>query len=221
MGEALATQATTLVCGGGNIGIRGVNTLCLCTINGEEFDDGRCRRGRRLWPPLASTPRATVFILMDDLGYNELGFQNSSRGLITPHLDSLAFTRRRLPTTRTSGSDAGALMTGRYNHRSIAIERRVLGYTVVSQTRRSCRRPSRRFLGLARPRCMANGILGCTLRRSGPQIAASIASPVIYRAVDRRTRMTPRAARRLPTRATLRRTSARLHRGARQGLSWP
>ena len=31
-----------------------------------------------------------VFILADDLGYNEMGFMNSSRGIHTPHLDTLA-----------------------------------------------------------------------------------------------------------------------------------
>ena len=69
---------------------------------------------------LASTPRATVFILMDDLGYNELGFQNSSRGLITPHLDSLASHGVRLTSYYTHplcSPTRGALMTGRYNHR--------------------------------------------------------------------------------------------------------
>ena len=31
-----------------------------------------------------------LFLLADDLGYNEMGFMNASRGLLTPHLDALA-----------------------------------------------------------------------------------------------------------------------------------
>ena len=68
----------------------------------------------------AAPPRATVLILMDDLGYNELGFQNSSRGLITPHLDSLASGGVRLTSYYTHplcSPTRGALMTGRYSHR--------------------------------------------------------------------------------------------------------
>lgn len=33
-----------------------------------------------------------LFILADDLGYNELNFMNSTRGIVTPHLDDLANT---------------------------------------------------------------------------------------------------------------------------------
>ena len=31
-----------------------------------------------------------LFILADDLGYNEMGFMNETRGLRTPNLDALA-----------------------------------------------------------------------------------------------------------------------------------
>ena len=33
-----------------------------------------------------------VFVLADDLGYNEMGFMNGTRGLISPNLDALAHT---------------------------------------------------------------------------------------------------------------------------------
>ena len=68
----------------------------------------------------ATPPRATIFILMDDLGYNEMGFQNSSRGLLTPHLDSLAAGGVRLSsyyTTPLCSPTRGALLTSRYSHR--------------------------------------------------------------------------------------------------------
>ena len=43
------------------------------------------------WAPALATEKPNILlILADDLGYNEMGFMNASRGIITPHLDSLA-----------------------------------------------------------------------------------------------------------------------------------
>ena len=40
--------------------------------------------------PARAAPPNIVFMVADDLGWNEMGFQNSTRGLRTPHLDALA-----------------------------------------------------------------------------------------------------------------------------------
>ena len=61
-----------------------------------------------------------IFVLADDLGFNEVGFQNASRGLVTPELDRLAgegviltqyYVQPICSPTRS------ALMTGRYTGR--------------------------------------------------------------------------------------------------------
>jgi arylsulfatase A-like enzyme len=65
-------------------------------------------------------PRAIIFLLADDLGYNEIGAQNSSRGLQTPHIDALAAGGVRLTQYYTNplcSPTRSALMTGKYNHR--------------------------------------------------------------------------------------------------------
>ena len=38
----------------------------------------------------ANKPPNVVFILADDLGYNEMNWMNSTRGIHTPNLDALA-----------------------------------------------------------------------------------------------------------------------------------
>eukprot|EP00928_Gymnodinium_smaydae_P032485 TRINITY_DN23515_c0_g2_i1.p1 TRINITY_DN23515_c0_g2~~TRINITY_DN23515_c0_g2_i1.p1 ORF type:complete len:572 (-),score=65.13 TRINITY_DN23515_c0_g2_i1:309-2024(-) len=61
-----------------------------------------------------------LFILADDLGYNELGFMNSSRGIKTPHLDALANTGVILKNYYVQpicSPTRSALMTGRYTVR--------------------------------------------------------------------------------------------------------
>ena len=58
-----------------------------------------------------------TFVLADDLGYNELSFQNTSRGLVTPHLDSLAaegVVLRNYYVGPICSPTRSALMTGRY-----------------------------------------------------------------------------------------------------------
>jgi arylsulfatase A-like enzyme len=55
-----------------------------------------------------------------DLGYNEMGFQNASRGLLTPHLDKLARGGVRLSQYYVQpicSPTRSALMTGRYTIR--------------------------------------------------------------------------------------------------------
>ena len=41
------------------------------------------------WKPDRQPPDV-LFILADDLGYNEVNFNNASRGIRTPHLDAMA-----------------------------------------------------------------------------------------------------------------------------------
>lgn len=68
----------------------------------------------------AAPPKATLLIVADDLGFNELGFQNGTRGLLTPHLDMLAAGGVRLThyyTHPLCSPTRSAMMTGRYNHR--------------------------------------------------------------------------------------------------------
>jgi len=70
----------------------------------------------------AAAPSApnVVFILADDLGYNELGYRNASRGLQTPRIDALARAGVRLSSYYTNplcSPSRSALMTGFYNHR--------------------------------------------------------------------------------------------------------
>lgn len=58
-----------------------------------------------------------LFLLADDLGYNELGFMNASRGLLTPHLDSLAregVVLKNYYVQPICSPTRSALMTGRY-----------------------------------------------------------------------------------------------------------
>ena len=61
-----------------------------------------------------------MFILADDLGYNEMGFMNETRGLITPNLDGLAKTGVVLKNYYVQpicSPTRSALMTGRYTIR--------------------------------------------------------------------------------------------------------
>eukprot|EP00038_Savillea_parva_P008510 m.177434 g.177434 ORF g.177434 m.177434 type:complete len:563 (+) comp14347_c0_seq1:1-1689(+) len=61
-----------------------------------------------------------MFILADDLGYNEMGFMNGTRGLITPNLDALANTGVILKNYYVQpicSPTRSALMTGRYTIR--------------------------------------------------------------------------------------------------------
>ena len=40
--------------------------------------------------PSSAEKPSIMFILADDLGYNEMGFMNETRGLLSPNLDALA-----------------------------------------------------------------------------------------------------------------------------------
>eukprot|EP00050_Salpingoeca_kvevrii_P022789 m.132160 g.132160 ORF g.132160 m.132160 type:complete len:571 (-) comp9828_c0_seq1:170-1882(-) len=65
-------------------------------------------------------PPSVVFILADDLGFNELGYQNTSRGLLTPNIDGLAASAVRLKQYYVQpicSPTRSALMTGRYTIR--------------------------------------------------------------------------------------------------------
>ena len=61
-----------------------------------------------------------IFIMADDLGFNEMGFMNATRGLQTPNLDALAaesMVLERYYTNPLCSPSRSALMTGIYNHR--------------------------------------------------------------------------------------------------------
>ena len=61
-----------------------------------------------------------IHIMADDLGFNEMGFNNNTRGLQTPNLDALAaagVVLERYYTNPLCSPTRSALMTGRYNHR--------------------------------------------------------------------------------------------------------
>eukprot|EP00035_Acanthoeca_spectabilis_P016511 m.338095 g.338095 ORF g.338095 m.338095 type:complete len:554 (+) comp16533_c6_seq7:3379-5040(+) len=67
-----------------------------------------------------SAPPNIMFILADDLGYNEMGFMNGTRGLITPHLDALAnagVILKNYYVQPICSPTRSALMTGRYTIR--------------------------------------------------------------------------------------------------------
>ena len=67
------------------------------------------------WPK--SQPPDVLFILADDLGYNEVNFNNASRGIRTPHLDGLASGGVVLDSYYVQpicSPTRSALMTGRY-----------------------------------------------------------------------------------------------------------
>ena len=68
------------------------------------------------WLP-DSQPPDVLFILADDLGYNEVNFNNASRGIRTPHLDALASAGVVLDSYNVQpicSPTRSALMTGRY-----------------------------------------------------------------------------------------------------------
>lgn len=69
----------------------------------------------------ATAPRPNIlFILTDDLGYNDVGF-NGSTDIITPNLDELAKNGTTFSSAYTAhpfcGPSRTALMTGRYPHK--------------------------------------------------------------------------------------------------------
>ena len=69
-----------------------------------------------VWQP-DSQPPDVLFILADDLGYNEVNFNNASRGIRTPHLDALASGGVILDSYYVQpicSPTRSALMTGRY-----------------------------------------------------------------------------------------------------------
>ncbi len=71
-------------------------------------------------PSAAAPPLNVVFIVADDLGFNELGYQNGTRGLETPNIDALRSTGvalRNYYTHPLCSPSRGALMTGMYAHR--------------------------------------------------------------------------------------------------------
>ena len=68
----------------------------------------------------ATSPPNIIFIMADDMGYNELGYMNATRGLLTPSIDALAEQAVRLFAYYTNplcSPSRSALMTGIYNHR--------------------------------------------------------------------------------------------------------
>ena len=68
-------------------------------------------------PPHPRAKRNVLLIVADDLGYNELGFMNTSRGLHTPHLDFLAsqgVALRNYYVQPICSPTRSSLMTGRY-----------------------------------------------------------------------------------------------------------
>ena len=68
----------------------------------------------------ARSPPNIVFILADDLGYNELNFNNRTRGILTPNLDALADAGVVLDNYYVQpicSPTRSALMTGRYTVR--------------------------------------------------------------------------------------------------------
>ena len=75
-----------------------------------------------LWPASSSSPttasaKNVVLIVADDLGYNELGFMNGTRGILSPNLDALArqgVTLRNYYVQPICSPTRSALMTGRY-----------------------------------------------------------------------------------------------------------
>ena len=61
-----------------------------------------------------------VFILADDLGYNEMNFMNTTRGIQTPHLDAIAFdgvVLKNYYVGAICSPTRSMLMTGRYTTR--------------------------------------------------------------------------------------------------------
>eukprot|EP01052_Picozoa_sp_SAG31_P033688 SAG31_NODE_3841_length_3827_cov_18.109979_1_plen_110_part_00 len=61
-----------------------------------------------------------MFVLADDLGYNEMNFMNSSRGLLTRNLDQLAsegVVLKNYYVQPICSPTRSALMTGRYTIR--------------------------------------------------------------------------------------------------------
>jgi arylsulfatase A-like enzyme len=71
-------------------------------------------------PAPARTTRHIVHVMADDLGFNEMGFNNATRGLQTPFLDALAaggVVLDKYYTNPLCSPTRSALMTGRYNHR--------------------------------------------------------------------------------------------------------
>ena len=68
-------------------------------------------------PPHPRAKRNVLLIVADDLGYNELGFMNTSRGLHTPHLNFLAsqgVALRNYYVQPICSPTRSSLMTGRY-----------------------------------------------------------------------------------------------------------
>ena len=66
----------------------------------------------------ASTAAPNILLIVaDDLGYNELGFMNNTRGILSPHLDSLAsngVTLKNHYSQPICSPTRSAMMTGRY-----------------------------------------------------------------------------------------------------------
>eukprot|EP00662_Eupelagonemidae_sp_cell21_P057361 gene57361-biopygen73552 len=66
---------------------------------------------------LATGPPDILFVLADDLGYNEMGFMNETRGLHTPNLDRIAsggVVLKNYYVQPICSPTRSALMTGRY-----------------------------------------------------------------------------------------------------------
>lgn len=86
-------------------------------LKGDTCDNGKpgCVSG-----VVNRTRPDVVFVLADDLGYNELNFMNTTRGISTPHLDALASTGVVLKNYYVApicSPTRSALMTGRYTTR--------------------------------------------------------------------------------------------------------
>jgi len=84
---------------------------------------------------ISATKPNIVFILIDDTGYNDLGYHNRSSSspgrILTPHLDALADGGVKLANYYVQPictPTRGALMTGRY-----AFRYGVTGYTISAE----------------------------------------------------------------------------------------
>ena len=70
--------------------------------------------------PAPTRPPNIVLIVADDLGFNELGYMNATRGLHTPNIDKLAAggsVLRQYYAVPLCSPSRASLLTGVYNHR--------------------------------------------------------------------------------------------------------
>ncbi|MGR5063511.1 sulfatase-like hydrolase/transferase [Photobacterium sp. DNB22_13_2] len=72
-------------------------------------------------PSTSSQQPNVLFIFVDDIGYADMGFQNQSQDIVTPHMDKIAAEGAILSagyvTASVCGPSRAGLMTGRYQQR--------------------------------------------------------------------------------------------------------